>query len=267
VRSKGVGIFAGLAVALLVSACGPGGGRKPATIGTAPAPVVASQAAPEDEGVEPSTSPSPTASPSSHKPSSRPSSPTTYATYGVTYRIAPGGSAGVGPAGGTLKRYQVAVQVGLSESVSSVATRVEQILGNTGQGWARGGQWRFQRVSSGTVDFIVELTTAKDTEAICARFGLNTRGVVSCRGGRNVVINETRWRTGTDGVNSGSTKYSPEEYQILVINHEVGHALGHSHVGCPSSGAPAPVMMPQYFGLDGCVPNIWPYTATGEYLN
>lgn len=265
-RGTGVGILAGVVVALLASACGPGDASRPASIGTAPPPVLTSQAAAED-GTEPSNSPSPTAKPSSYKPSSRPSSPTTYATYGVTYRIAPGGSTVVGPAGGTLRRYQVAVQAGLSESVASVAGRVEQILGNTGQGWARGGQWRFQRVSNGPVDFIVELTTASDTEAICARYGLHTQGVVSCRGGRNVVINETRWRTGTDGVNSGSTRYSPEEYQILVINHEVGHALGHSHAGCPGSGAPAPVMMPQYFGLDGCVPNIWPYTATGEYLN
>jgi hypothetical protein len=25
-------------------------------------------------------------------------------------------------------------------------------------------------------------------------------------------------------------------------------------------------MMSQYFGIDGCVPNIWPYAADGSYL-
>jgi hypothetical protein len=188
-----------------------------------------------------------------------------WAVNDVSYRIAPGGTAAVGPAGGTLRRYGVSVQIGLNESVSPVASRVDAILGNTTRGWSRGGQWRFQRVSSGPVDFIVELTTAHDTESICAKFGLNTQGVVSCQGGKNVVINELRWRTGTDGVNSGSTRYSPADYQVLVINHEVGHALGHSHVDCPATGSPAPVMMTQYYGLNGCANNIWPYASTGGY--
>jgi hypothetical protein len=52
-----------------------------------------------------------------------------------------------------------------------------------------------------------------------------------------------------------------------VVNHEVGHALGHGHVGCPAAGAPAPVMQPQYYGLDGCAQNIWPYTGDGGYLD
>ncbi len=272
-------LLAGLAVAvtLAVAACGPGGthatGAQPPP-SSSPVGVVPQI---NDEGVEPSDSPTPTASPkpshkpspkASAKPSAKPSSanPNVYATYGVSYTIAPGGTAVIGPADGTLKRYQVAVQNGLSESPTSVAAKVDQILDNSSRGWLRGGQWRFQRVASGPVDFIVELTSASNTQMICGKFGLNTGGVVSCRGGKNVVINETRWRTGTDGVNSGSTAYSPADYQVLVVNHEVGHALGHSHLGCSAAGAPAPVMMPQYYGLDGCVANIWPYTADGAYV-
>jgi Protein of unknown function (DUF3152) len=261
------GVLAGLALAvtLVAGACGHGGTGQPAQ--AQPSIPVILQAQGDDEGVEPSDSPSPTPS---HKASTKPSAsgkPNAYATYGVSYTVATGGTNVVGPSGGTLKRYEVSVQNGLSESPATVAAKVDQILGNSSRGWLHGGQWRFQRVSSGPVDFIVELTSASNTEMICAKFGLDTGGVVSCRGGKNVVINETRWRTGTDGVNNGKTAYSPADYQVLVINHEVGHALGHSHVTCAGSGKPAAVMMTQYYGLNGCVPNIWPYTADGNYVN
>ncbi|HET6709623.1 DUF3152 domain-containing protein [Amycolatopsis sp.] len=68
----------------------------------------------------------------------------------------------------------------------------------------------------------------------------------SCRLAREhrIVVNLARWLRGAhsyDGDLAG--------YRAYAINHEVGHALGHGHVGCPAPGAPAPVMMQQTFGL------------------
>jgi hypothetical protein len=228
---------------------------------------------PDPTSASPSPSPSPSKSPSAKPSRSRKPSPTPKAStasnvrtvFGVRFTIASGGTGVVGSSG-KLMRYEVAVQTGLSEKPSSVAATVDSILDNQTRGWARSGKWRFQRVSSGSYDFVVELATAANTDLICGKYGIDTGGVVNCRGQANVVINLTRWEQGTNGTTSGSTRYDPATYRILAVNHEVGHALGFNHAACPSSGGPAPVMMTQYYGLNGCTPNVWPYDADGTFI-
>lgn len=80
----------------------------------------------------------------------------------------------------------------------------------------------------------------------------------SCRVGNDVVINVDRWNNATEGwLNAGGTV---ERYRTMVINHEVGHRLGHldNELTCPAVNQPAPLMQQQSMDLLGCVPNEWP---------
>ena len=78
----------------------------------------------------------------------------------------------------------------------------------------------------------------------------------SCRVGRSVVINVERWKHASPAWNRAGG--SLRDYRHMVVNHETGHWLGRGHAGCPRRGAPAPVMMQQSKGLDGCRFNPWP---------
>jgi hypothetical protein len=64
------------------------------------------------------------------------------------------------------------------------------------------------------------------------------------RPSRRVVINNARWTRGALAYQN-----SLPTYRYYLINHEVGHALGHHHTQCPTAGTPAPVMMQQTIGL------------------
>ncbi|UCM90440.1 DUF3152 domain-containing protein [Streptomyces marincola] len=177
-----------------------------------------------------------------------------------TFRVAPGGGEPVG--GPTLYRYQVQVEDGIDLDPDAAAAEVHAILSHE-RGWTQDGHSGFQLVGAGeTAEFMVRIATPGTVDDICGQYGLDTGGEVNCRVGESVMVNLKRWMTGSPQFDG-----PVEEYRALIINHEVGHALGHGHEGCSAPGAPAPAMMQQIKGLDGCVANAWPYDENGEYIS
>ncbi|MDT0442201.1 DUF3152 domain-containing protein [Streptomyces johnsoniae] len=176
-----------------------------------------------------------------------------------TFRVASGGGEPVGR--GTVFRYQVQVEDGIALDPDDTAAEVHAVLGHE-RGWTRDGRTGFRLVGGDeAADFLVRIATPATVDAICGEYGLDTGGEVNCRVGESVMVNLRRWQTG-----SPQFPGPVEEYRALIINHEVGHFLGHGHEGCPAPGAPAPAMMQQIKGLDGCVANAWPYDENGDYL-
>ncbi|MER5791127.1 DUF3152 domain-containing protein [Streptomyces sp. NPDC001980] len=206
-----------------------------------------------------SRSPSPGPAATSASPS-RSTSPTPEipATGPGTFVTAPGGSTRVGS--GTLLRYRVDVENGIDLATADVARQVERILADP-RGWTADGRSAFQRVSSGPTDFVVRVATPGTVDKICGEYGLDTGGEVNCDVAAQVMVNLKRWLLATPVY-----AHRVKDYRALIINHEVGHFLGHGHVGCPGPGQPAPVMMQQIKGMHGCLPNVWPYDAKGRYL-
>lgn len=162
---------------------------------------------------------------------------------------APGRSPVVG--GGPLRTYVVEVEDGIPLDPAAFAAAVDATLADR-RGWTATGEVGLQRVGrQDGPSFRIRLATPKTVDSHCAP--LRTNGIYSCRQGADVMINAVRWFEG-----AAESHLSLADYRHYVISHEVGHALGHGHVGCPAAGAVAPVMMQQTKGLDGCAPNPWP---------
>jgi len=166
------------------------------------------------------------------------------------FSTAPGGSAVVGS--GPLRTYVVEVEDGIPIDPADFAAAVDATLADP-RGWTSPGDVSLQRVGpDGSPSFRVRLATPATVDAHCRP--LDTAGIYSCRQGADVMINLMRWSEG-----AAESHLLLDDYRHYVISHEVGHALGHGHVGCPAQGAVAPVMMQQTKGLNGCAPNPWPY--------
>ncbi|MFG3154310.1 DUF3152 domain-containing protein [Streptomyces sp. NPDC048219] len=203
---------------------------------------------------------SPSASPSAGTSASpSPSTVAVPATGPGTFVTARADGTTVGT-GSRVRRYKVLVEEGIDIRPSEAAAEIADVLADR-RGWTRGGTDSFRLVGSGSYDFVVKIATPGTVDEICGAAGLLTRGEVNCSVGTDVVVNLRRWVLG-----------SPEfdgpigEYRALIVNHEVGHRIGHGHETCPGPGRPAPAMMQQIKGLKGCVANAWPYDRDGGYL-
>ena len=157
---------------------------------------------------------------------------------------------------GRLYRFDVQVEKGVDLDPDTVARALEKTLDDP-RSWRSTGRVRFSLVKAGEpADLHAYLVTPGTTDRLCAP--LLTRGEVSCRSGSKIVLNAKRWVLGAEAYGSDVAGY-----RDYLANHEFGHALGHSHVGCPRSGRPAPVMLQQTKGLQGCTKNPWPSVTQG----
>ncbi|MFJ8859944.1 DUF3152 domain-containing protein [Streptomyces sp. NPDC102451] len=168
------------------------------------------------------------------------------------------------PGKGTKHRYRIDVEKGLGLDTGLFAEAVQKTL-NDDRSWAHNGAMTFERISSGQPDFVITLASPGTTADWCEKSGLDTtEDNVSCDSAATdrVMINAYRWA-------QGASTFGPDKllsYRQMLINHEVGHRLGHNHVSCRTPGALAPVMQQQTktLDLDGikCRPNPWVYPGS-----
>ncbi|MGI5271309.1 DUF3152 domain-containing protein [Nonomuraea sp. CA-218870] len=236
---------------VLVTAC-----SGPVPAGPPPAPPATSRplpgvppdpGLPSDPGLPPDPGVPPGPQTSLPVPSAPPSVPQ---RASGRYAVVPGG-APPGPGRGRVIRYLVEVERGLPFEPRAFAAEVHRTL-NDRRGWGR-----FRRVDRPPVRLRVALSSPLLTDRVCRP--LRTGGDLSCWNGSRTVVNARRWAEGVPQYGGDLAAY-----RSYVISHEVGHALGHRHVGCPGRGRPAPVMMQQSKALRGCRPNPWPHPEEGR---
>ena len=146
--------------------------------------------------------------------------------------------------------YSIATRGRIGANVDQFRAHVAHTL-NDPRGWSLGGSIEFRQVPSGgnfTV-WLAQAGTVPSFSSVCS-------STWSCRVGRNVIINETRWLYATPSWRSAGG--SLDSYRHYVVIHETGHWLGFGHSNCPGRGQLAPTMQQQSKGLQGCRHNGWP---------
>ncbi|MEU9415514.1 DUF3152 domain-containing protein [Streptomyces sp. NPDC048272] len=168
------------------------------------------------------------------------------------------------PGKGKVVRYRVDVEQRLGLDAQLFAEAVHRTL-NDPRSWGHDGAMTFERVPGGESDFVITLASPGTTGVWCAKSGLDTTvDNVSCDSAstERVMINAFRWA-------QGSPTYGADQmfaYRQMLINHEVGHRLGHGHVNCRTPGELAPIMQQQTKSLDidniRCRPNPWVFPGS-----
>ena len=159
-------------------------------------------------------------------------------------------------ASGRIVPYAVQIEQGIPTDARDFAVQVHATLTDP-RGWQNVDHVAFVAVASAAAAaIIVTLATPRTTDQLCAP--LDTGGWLDCFSRGRAVINTDRWFVGS--VNYGSDL---ADYRHELVNHEVGHGIGHDHRYCPGPGELAPVMQQQTISLQGCRPNPWPSVTGG----
>lgn len=164
-----------------------------------------------------------------------------------------------------VRRYVIEVENGVTGvDLEAYANLVDATLDAPKSWTGGGGTVSLQRVASAAqADFRIALTSSLTLRPPCGH-SLNIE--TSCWDNRNgpsrVYLNVARWVR-------GDARFGQDlaAYHLYMINHEVGHALGHFHTYVCLPNGLAPVMMQQTITLkenEGqgpkiCQPNPWPY--------
>lgn len=156
------------------------------------------------------------------------------------------------PGNGVTVSYSVTSRGAVNANLAQFKQQANQTL-NDARGWSR-MNIKFQEVASGG-QFTLVLSEASQLPS----FSSGCSALYSCRAGSYVIINQDRWTGATPSWNNAGGGL--RDYRHMVINHEVGHWLGHGHQNCGGSGKPAPVMQQQSIDLQGCSFNAWPLAS------
>ncbi len=163
--------------------------------------------------------------------------------------VVPGSVPAPDPAAASVRTVRVEVERGLDIDPAAFASMVMATL-NDPRGWGAGGTIGFARTDA-DAQIRVVLAAPDLVDTMCAP--LATNGVYSCGRNDHAVLNHTRWVAGTSEFPDVTV------YRQYVVNHEVGHLLGHPHVSCPGAGRLAPLMQQQTVRVAPCLPNAWPF--------
>jgi len=191
------------------------------------------------------------------------------------FRVVPGATDLVGRRSAEQFTYTVEIEDGVDTvdfgGDDAVGRMVDATLADP-RSWTADGAVAFQRVAGDAVAFRVSLASPMTVRENC---GYDIEVEASCYNPatERVYLNLARWIRG-----ARSFQGDIGSYRQYLVNHEVGHAVGHpAHEPCPRDGALAPIMMQQTFGMsnhdifrldpEGVVPdnrdtcryNAWPF--------